>query len=169
MIRLPKIAALAGATALALASLPSHALIVTEQFDGAWFNAAQSGRGLLVDVIPQPNGTSVFFGAAFTYDNAGNPFWFTIQASFAEGQNTVSNVEVRRFNGGSFGDTFTAPNPASGTLIGTGTLTVENCNSLKLNITPNAASNGLPNVNFQFIRLAGGASATCPFSGMFTT
>ncbi len=169
MNRLPRITSLAGATALALASLPSHALIVTEQFDGAWFNAAQSGRGLLVDVVPQSNGTSVFFGAAFTYDNAGNPFWFTIQPSIAEGQNVVTGIEVRRFNGGTFGNTFTAPNPASGTVIGTGTLTVENCNSIKLDITPNAASNGLPNVNFQFVRLAGGASSTCPYSGTFTT
>jgi hypothetical protein len=169
MNRLPKIAALAGATALALASLPAHSLIVTEQFDGAWFNAAQSGRGLLVDVIPQSNGTYVFFGAAFTYDNAGNPFWYTIQTSLAEGQNVATNVEVRRFNGGSFGNTFTPPNPASGTVIGTGTLTVENCNSIKLDITTNAAANGLPNVNYSFIRLAGGAAATCPYTGTFTT
>lgn len=156
------------AASLAAITAPAHALIVTEQFDGAYFNAAQSGRGLLVDVVPGAAGSVTFFGAAFTYDNAGNPFWFTIQPTLAEGQSVATGIEVRRFNGGSFGDTFTPPTPATGTVIGTGTLTVENCNSIRLAITTNEASGGLPNVNFEFVRLAQTTQATCPYTGTFT-
>ncbi len=162
-----KISALASVFGLALASTSAQALNVTELFDGSWFNPQQSGRGVLIDVIPGAPGQVVFFAAGFTYDNAGNPFWYTIQPTLNEGQSTATNVEVRRFNGGSFGDNFTPPNPASGTVIGTATLAVNTCNSINLNIATNAASNGLPNVNLQLQRL-GPVPLGCPYTTAFT-
>jgi hypothetical protein len=163
-----KLSALAGVFGLALASTSAQAINITSLFNGSWFNSAQSGRGVLVEVIPGAPGQVVFFAAGFTYDNAGNPFWYTIQPTLNEGQSTATNVEVRRFNGGSFGDNFTPPNPASGTVIGTATLAVNTCNSINLNITTNAASNGLPNVNLQLQRL-GPVPVGCPYSVAFTT
>lgn len=162
-----KRSAIASLFGMALVAPAAQALIVTEQFEGTWFNPAQSGRGMLVDVIPGAGGTATFFGAVFSYDNAGNPIWLTLQPVLQEGQSTATGFEVRRFNGGSFGNTFTPPNPATGTVVGTGTLTVENCNSLKLDITTNAAANGLPNVNFQFQPI-GGAKPGCPYTTTFT-
>jgi hypothetical protein len=162
-----KFTALAAAAGLSLCAPLAQALNVTEVFDGSYFNPAQSGRGVLVDVIPGSLGTVTFFAAGFTYDNAGNPFWYTIQPILAEGQSTVTGTEVRRFNGGSFGDTFTPPNPATGTVIGTANLTVNSCNSITLAITTNAASNGLPNVTYQ-LQPIGGPAANCPYTTPFT-
>ncbi|HQW63284.1 MAG TPA: hypothetical protein PLI00_05720 [Pseudomonadota bacterium] len=161
-----KFAALAAA-GLSLCAPLAQALNVTEAFDGSYFNPAQSGRGVLVDVIPGALGSVTFFAAGFTYDNAGNPFWYTIQPVLAEGQSTVTGTEVRRFNGGSFGDTFTPPNPATGTVIGTANLSINTCNSITLTITTNAASNGLPNVTQQ-LQPIGGPSANCPYTTAFT-
>jgi len=46
-----KSTALAAAAGLFLCAPLAHALNVTEVFDGSYFNPAQSGRGVLVDVI----------------------------------------------------------------------------------------------------------------------
>jgi hypothetical protein len=159
-------AALAASLAAGLYAAPAHAIIVNDAFDGGYFNPAQSGRGGNIDVIAAADGVNyTFFGAFFTYDNAGNPFWFTIQPTLAEGQSKVTGFPVGRFNGGTFGDNFTAP---SVTVIGTGTLDIESCNSVKISITTNAQANGLPNVNYVFQRL-GGPSDNCAYKTAFTT
>ena len=62
---------------------------------------------------------------------------------------------------------FTPPNPATGTVIGTANLSVNTCNSITLTITTNAASNGLPNVTQQ-LQPIGGPSANCPYTTAFT-
>ncbi len=161
---------LARACALACTTIfagAAQAIVVGEQFDGSWYNATQGGRGLLVDVIPGASGNT-FFGALFSYDAAGNPIWLSFQPVLTEGQFSATNFEVRRFQGGSFGNTFTAPNPAAGTVIGTANLVVNNCNSLQLDITPNANAN-LSNVNLSLERLEGPQSlAQCAWSKSFT-
>jgi hypothetical protein len=107
------------------------------------------------------------FGAAFTYDGAGNPFWFSFQPTLAEGQFTATGFQIFRLNGGSFGDTFTAP--GAPVQIGTGTLTFNTCNSVTLSVQTNAAAGGLPNVNFTFERLdQNGSPATCVYTQPFT-
>lgn len=162
----PRRALLASALALAFAAPASAAVIVNESFDGAWFNPQQSGRGLLVDVIPGANGSKTFFGALFTYDNAGNPLWLTIQPVLGEFDFSATNVEVRRFAGGNFGNTFTPPNPGAGTVIGSANLTVNSCGSLQLDITPQASAN-LSNVNLALQPLQG-IPAACAWTQTFT-
>ena len=60
-----KFAALAAA-GLSLCAPLAQALNVTEAFDGSYFNPAQSGRGVLVDVIPGALGSVTFVAAGFT-------------------------------------------------------------------------------------------------------
>lgn len=134
---------LALAIALTLTGGAAQALNLNNNYDGLWQNPADNGRGLLVDVVANASGAT-FFGALFTYDTAGNPLWLTIQQNFALGQSTATGVPVSRFNGGSFGSPFIGPTPPTGTLVGTATVTVNSCNSMRIEITPNAASNGLP-------------------------
>lgn len=170
-MRLPSLLPLAAALGLALsAASPAHADVYEASFDGAWFNATQGGRGALVDYIPRPsNGTGQYFIAVYTYDTNGNALWLTLQADGREGQRIFRNVEVRRFAGGSPGNTFTPPSPATGTVVGTAVVDFANCGSLKIDYTPNAAANGLPAVNFNYVRLDGQAKAQgCPFTSTFS-
>ncbi|MFN7519838.1 MAG: hypothetical protein ACK5Q0_04640, partial [Lysobacteraceae bacterium] len=93
MIR-PTRLALAGALALA-ATQAGASIRMSEAFDGSWFNPAQDGRGVLVDYIPNASGAGgTFFAATFIYDNAGNPFWISLQDSFSEFQSTSSTVGI---------------------------------------------------------------------------
>ncbi|HAI60206.1 MAG TPA: hypothetical protein DCM32_10075, partial [Xanthomonadaceae bacterium] len=87
---------LALASAVALAATQAHASVrLSEAFDGGWFDPAASGRGVVVDFIPNAQRAGgTFFAADFVYDNAGNPFWITLQQDWSEFQNTSTNVPV---------------------------------------------------------------------------
>ncbi len=157
---------LALAIALTFAGGAAHAVSLNNSFDGTWINNNENGRGLLVDVVPTPTG-AVFFSAFFTYDNAGNPQWLTIQEDFVEGQSVAPAVKVRRFNGGNFGLPFVPPNPAMGTEVGTMRMTINSCNSIRMEFTPNAAANGLPATTFNFTQFI--PSASCGNPAPFTS
>lgn len=154
---------------LSALSTSAFADVYEASFDGGWFEPTQSGRGAQVDYIPQADGNGSYFIALFTYDNAGNPLWLVLTASGREGTRVFRNVQVSRLQGGSFGNTFTPPNPLGGTAIGTATVDFANCNSLKIDITPSAAS-GLPPLNVDYKRLGNAAAGneSCPFTTTFS-
>ncbi len=157
---------LALAIALTLAGGAAQAQSLNNSYDGLWQNPADSGRGLLVDAIPNAAGAT-FFSALFTYDTTGNPLWLTIQEDFINGQTVAPAIPVRRFNGGSFGAPFVGPTPATGTVVGTARVTLNSCNSMRIEYTPNAAANGLPATTLNYAPFVPGAGCVAPVA--FTT
>lgn len=157
---------LALAIALTITGGAAHAISLNNTFDGAYLHNNENGRGLMLDVVPTATG-SVFFGALFSYDTAGNPLWLTIQHDFADGQTVAPAVIVRRFNGGNFGLPFVPPTSATGTQVGSARVTINSCSSIGVEFTPNAAANGLPAVNFNFVPFI--VNPNCASAAAFTT
>lgn len=156
------------ALCLGLAANAANADAYEASFEGNWFDATQSGRGAMVDYIPQAGGNGAYFVAFFTYDQAGAPLWLTIQGSGPEGTRLFNTAEVRSFRGGNFGVPFTAPTPGSGTVIGTAVLDFRSCNSLGINFNAPNATATVPATNFNYTRIAGGPASACPFIEPFT-
>lgn len=156
---------LALASAIALAATQAHASVrLSEAFDGAWFDPAASGRGVLIDFIPNAQRAGgTLFAADFVYDNAGNPFWITLQQNWSEFQNTSTTVPIFRSAAG----TWPAPGTSANTQIGTATFTVNSCNSITVSYTMNG-STGLANRTQTLQRLGGVDSASCAYQQAFT-
>lgn len=154
---------LSGALALVIGAQAHAALIVNDNLEGAWYNAAEGGRGALVDYIPSGPGAGTLFVAIFTYDTQGNPLWLTTQTAVNEGEFSFTNMPVLRFNGGSFGTPFTAPTNAS---LGTAAVSFNSCSDLRINFTP-AAGTTLPATSYTFSR-PGAVPATCAYVQPFT-
>ncbi len=146
----------------------AEADVYEASYEGNWRDATQSGRGAMVDYIPQAGGNGAYFVAFFTYDQQGAPLWLTIQGSGPEGTSLFNTAEVRSFRGGNFGVPFTAPTPGSGTLIGTAILDFRSCNSLGINFNAPNASATVPATNFNYTRISNGPAAACPFIEPFT-
>jgi hypothetical protein len=157
---------LALASALALAATHAHASVrLSEAFDGGWFDPAASGRGVLVDWIPNANRAGgTLFAADFVYDTSGNPFWISVQANnWSEFQYTANNVPVLRSAAG----TWASPGTQALTQVGTATVTVNSCNQIVISYTMTQAS-GLPNRTQTLQRLGGVDGSTCAYQQAFT-
>lgn len=156
---------LALASAIALAATQAQASVrLSEAFDGAWFDPAASGRGVLIDFIPNAQRAGgTLFAADFVYDNAGNPFWITLQQNWSEFQYTSTTVPILRAAAG----TWPTPGTASNTQIGTATFTINSCNSITVTYTMNGGT-GLANRTQTLQRLGGTDSATCAYQQAFT-
>lgn len=154
--------AFAVSTAL-VATTAQAALVVDEQFEGTYFNATQSGRGVNFDWF-QTGATDGVMGIVFyTYDAAGNPSWVLANVPFSQREAKKTNVDVLRFTGGSFGNTFTTP---TGAVVGKLDVEFLSCNRVKLDFVAAAGSN-LQNFNMDLER-AGGAPASCAYTSEFT-
>lgn len=155
--------AVAGALAAALyGSSALAALRLSDAFDGAYFNPAESGRGGFVDVAKRPDGSINYSIAFFTYDASGNPTWLLITADGSEFQNRFIDAPVLRFTGGSFGTPFQAP---TGGPVGTATIEVHSCNRTTINLTMNQGS-GFPNASFTYQPVSG--LPNCVYEQEFT-
>ena len=156
---------LALASAIALAATQAHASVrLSEAFDGAWFDPAASGRGVLVDFIPNASRTGgTLFAADFVYDNAGNPFWITLQQNWSEFQYTSTNVPIFRAAAG----TWPTPGASTNTQIGTATFTINSCNSITVSYAMDAGS-GFANRTQTLERLGGVDGAACAYQQAFT-
>ncbi|GAB3739383.1 hypothetical protein GCM10028794_23030 [Silanimonas algicola] len=156
---------LALASAITLAAAQAHASVrLSEAFDGAYFDPAASGRGVLVDWIPNANRAGgTFFAADFVYDAAGNPFWISLQQDWSEFQFSSASVPVFRNAAG----TWAAPGAQAVTRIGTAAVTVNSCNSITIAYTMDAGS-GLPNRTQTLQRLGSADGASCAYQQAFT-
>lgn len=156
---------LALASAIALAAVQAHASVrMSEAFDGGWFDPATSGRGMLIDFIPNAQRAGgTLFGADFVYDNAGNPFWISLQQDWSEFQFSSTTVPVFRNAAG----TWAAPGTQGLTRIGTASVTVNSCNQIVISYTMNPDS-GFANRTQTLRRLAGVDPSTCAFQEPFT-
>lgn len=154
---------LAGALALVLGAHAQAALIVNDSFEGAWYNAAEAGRGALVDYIPTGPGVGTLFVAIFSYDAQGNPLWLTTQTTVNEGEFSFANMPVLRFTGGTFGSPFTTP---SNTQLGTATVSFNSCSDMRISFAPGAGTT-LPAANYTFSR-PGAVPSSCAYVQPFT-
>jgi hypothetical protein len=159
--RSPKL--LATALALALGSQAQAALIVNDAMEGAWFNPAEAGRGVMVDYISTGPGVGTLFMATFAYAANGQPNWLVISTTVNEGEFRFNNVPALLFQGGTFGNPFTAPNS---TPVGTASVTFNSCNDLRINFTP-AAGGPLPAASYTLSR-PGSVPSTCVYTQPFT-
>lgn len=155
---------LAFAIASVLASSAVHAaLVVDEQFEGTYYNPAQSGRGVNFDWF-QTSATGGIMGMAFyTYDAQGRPYWMLANAAFSDREFRKSAVDVYAFSGGSFGNTFTTP---TGAVVGKLDVEFLSCNRVKLDFSA-AAGSGLVNFNLDLERFSG-APASCAYQTEFS-
>lgn len=152
------------ALAAAIGTQAQAAMLVNENIEGNWYNPQQGGRGVMVDYLPTGPGAGVLFIAWFTYDEQGNGIWLISQANVAEGQFRFNNVPTGRFNGGRFGNTFTAPTAAQ---VGTTNIVFNSCSDLRMDFTPGTGSN-LPPVNLTLQPL-GSLGAKCAYTTAFTS
>jgi len=159
-LKRPLTLAIAGLLAVGVADA---AVKVNDQFEGSWFNPAQSGRGVLTDWIQTGDNQGTLFIAAFTYDNAGQPLWLTAQVELSDREFSKQNVDVNQFTGGAFGNVFSAP---TGVAIGKLNFEALSCNRIKLDITPNAGVD-LPVANLDLQHI-GAAPAGCAYVDEFT-
>lgn len=160
--------------AMAFAATGAQAgVLFNDGVDGALFNAAASGRGVMVDFIPSANlnsplGAGTFFGIAFTYRPDGTSAFVTFQnetTPIVDGQSSITGMPVRLFSGGTFGDPFTAP---TNTVVGTANATINSCESTQIVLDMTDAS-GLADVTFDYgpIGISGNctsvaANVSCP-------
>lgn len=144
---------LALASALALACSQAAASIrMSEAFEGAWFNPAQAGRGVLIDWIPNTQRAGgTLFATVFVFDNAGNPIWLSLQENWSEFQFTSSSVGIFRASAG----TWNTPAALNNQRIGSATVTLNTCRSITISVDMDAAT-GLADQTFSLRRLAGG-------------
>lgn len=162
-----RLSRLALATALAFAATQAAASIrFTEAVDGNWFNPAQDGRGVSVDFIPNASRTGgTFFAATFIYDNAGAPFWITLQ------DNNISEFQFRSTTVGIFrtaAGTWSAAATAASTRIGTATVTLNHCNEMVVALDMDAAT-GLTDQSLTLQRVGAPADAVaCAWQQPFT-
>ncbi len=155
---------LAFAISSAFVATSAHsALIVNEQFEGTYFNSTQSGRGVNLDWF-QTASTSGIMGVVFyTYDSNGQPLWLLANVPLSDRESRKTGITVSRFQGGSFGNTFTAP---TGATVGTMNIEFLSCNHVTIDFTAAGGSN-LQNVNLNLERFFG-ASASCAYQSEFT-
>ncbi len=158
---------LALASAIALAAAQASASVrISEKFDGGWFDPAQSGRGFMVDWIPGTGTSGTFFATTFIYDNAGNPFWISLQESWpsAEFQYQSTTVPIFRTTAGTWSATASQTN----TRIGTATVSLGSCNALTVTLDMNSDT-GLADQTFNLQRLSGALSeSSCVWQQAFT-
>ncbi len=160
----PTLRTLAFAVAASLAaSAANAALIVDEQFEGTYFNTAQSGRGVNFDWFQTTASGGVMGVVFYTYDAEGRPSWVLANVPFGDREFRKTGVDVYRFTGGSFGNTFTTP---TGAVVGKLDVEFLSCNRVQLDFTP-ANGSGLQNFNMDLER-AGGAPASCAYQSEFS-
>jgi hypothetical protein len=164
-MRLPAVSKAACALLGALACSTGHAALrLSDSFDGSFYNTQQSGRGALVDAVPQADGNVVYALALYTYNAQGNPEWLLITAPMGEFQYKATGVPVSRFSGGTFGNTFTAPTSAQ---VGTADINILSCNRVTVAMTMTAAS-GLPNATYD-LNSPIGSTEQCVYQREFTS
>ncbi|MBB5207511.1 hypothetical protein [Chiayiivirga flava] len=131
---------------LAAAGGASAAITLNDGLDGTWANAAESGRGVALDVIPGADGSAIVSGGIFSYDADGNPVWMTFAGSIGAGESAVDGVALNLFEGGSFGAPFTAP--GAPVQAGTAAIVFDSCTAMTVDLDMTEAS-GLDDVTLE--------------------
>lgn len=158
---LPRALAIALAASLSTTAVQA-ALIVDEQFEGTYYNAAQMGRGFNFDWFQTSAGGGIMGIVFYTYDADGKPSWVLANVPLSDREFRKSGVDVYRFIGGSFGNSFTAP---TASVVGKLDVEFHRCNRVTIDFAP-ANGSDLQALNVDLER-AGGAPASCSYQNEF--
>ena len=145
---------LAASIASVLSVSSAHAVLVTGGFTGNWRNAATTGQGFQMQVLP--NGQAGAF--LFTYDGSGNQVW-AIGVGDITG-NQVS-MEMRMPRGAIFGPAFD-PNDIQNVPFGTVNMVFDDCNTATVSWQSDDPQFG--SGSMQVERITSSAGATCTAS-----
>lgn len=134
--------ALAGA--LGVASSAS-ALTINETFNGFYVEVGDtSNRGINLELFKIGPELWAGFVTGFTYDAAGNQVWFSGTDGQVRPGDTSIDFNINLATGGNpFGG---AQEPSNAAVQGTGSLVVNNCNNVELNLNTDAGS-AIPSVS----------------------
>lgn len=152
----------AAAAGALVAGPAAAAMKFSEALDGTWYSSSESGRGIVQDYTPRPDGSGTYFGAIFSFDE-GDPTWVTIQGDVLEHQHRAE-FEVFRTTGGTFG--FPYPG-ASSERIGMATVTLHSCNRMTYDIDIDDDA-GLPDVLMDLRPVAGFTNEQCVYTQEFS-
>jgi len=149
-----------------LAGNANAAVKLSDLFDGNWRTQGEGGRGISIMIAPREDGSTFFFGALFTYDDAGEPTWLILFAPFLEHQFESTEVEVARVTGGAFGFPFD-PDAIVEDTIGSAHIRVDSCKSIFIDLDMDDDS-GFPDVTLGDFFPIDGAADTCAYQEEFT-
>jgi hypothetical protein len=136
-----------------IAVTASATIEISPGITGAWFDPAQSGHGLLVEVLPDNR----FYAAWFAFNPAGTEqSWFTGVGTYTGNTATITEVELP--TGGRWIPNFD-PNAVVRNPWGTLTFTFTDCNHGRVDFN-SVAGYGTGNMNLT--RLAQPAGLACP-------
>ncbi len=159
--RLALLCAIAGSL---FAGSASAAVKWSDVFDGNYFSPSADGRGISVLSAPQANGSSLFFGALFTYDENNEPVWLILFAPFLEHQFQNDNVDILLFSGGEFAGDF---DPAQGVSVGTASVNLKSCGALSVSLDMNDDS-GFPDSDLGDLQPVDGPADSCVYREQFS-
>jgi plastocyanin len=128
---------------------------IAGNLSGAWYNAAQSGHGFLVEVLPN----NVMLAIWFVYSPDGTrQNWILAQGSYDPASSTVT-LPAYFYENGRFPPNFD-PARVTSTPWGSLTLSFTDCNNGVASWTPTVA--GYSAGSLAITRLSGIAGMTCP-------
>ncbi len=162
---LRKFAPLCAAVGAVVAFDASAAIKPGETMNDAYYSQSEDGRGLVVRFFPLGDGSQLFYGALYTYNDAGEPTWLILSGTFLEHQFESTEVDILQFEGGSFGFPYTQP--GSGTSVGTATVRLNSCNNVYVSLDMNDSS-GFSDVELGELETVGGPSEQCVYEREFT-
>ena len=128
---------------------PSFA--ITPGITGAWYDPAQSGHGLFVEILPENR----ILAWWFTFDAQGNQAWFGGVGTYTGNSGVISMAKTA---GGRFPPNFNASlitNPSWGTV----TLNFSNCNEGRIDFA--AQLPGFSTGSMRLVRLTLPAGLSC--------
>ena len=131
----------------------TQAVDINAGMDGAWYNPATSGQGLLVDSHRDSEGESFLFMAWFTFGEStqSGQRWLTAQGLF---EGSTVNVTLYETTGGRFDN----PLDTVTSRVGQATLEFEDCSNARLNYSfDNISKSG----EIELIRAIPGGEARC--------
>lgn len=136
----------------------SAAVKLSEAFNNAYYTPSANGEGIVTTITPLADGSKSFYGALYTYDDAGEPTWLILTDTFLENQYENTSVPVYAFTG---------PVPATGGQVGTATVTINSCNSISFNLDMDDSS-GFSDMDLGALEPVAGAAADCVYKEAFS-
>ncbi|MEJ8568417.1 hypothetical protein [Elongatibacter sediminis] len=149
-----------------LAGTANAAVKLSDVFDGNYFSPSEGGRGLSILVAPRADGSHLFFGALFTFDDAGEPTWLILFAPFLEHQFENTEVTVSRVSGGAFDFPFDS-GAVSEDIVGSATVRFNSCGSLYVDLDMDDNS-GFPDVELGDLQPVDGPADSCVYQEEFS-
>jgi hypothetical protein len=130
---------------------------------GSWYDAADSGQGVEVEVFPDAaSGTGSTFVSWFTYDTVaggeGAQRWYTAQGPVVTGQANASLTIYQNIGGN-----FNAPPATTAQAVGTATLSFSTCTSGQLAYSFSDGSGRMGNIPLTRLTQNVTCSTTAPY------